>query len=283
MAATQQDLSSAPTPVVNGRTKRRTVWPLELYRSAVGKKWVMAISGIMLLGYVFFHMLGNLKAYLGAADVNHYAEWLRELLVPFFPRTVTLWLMRIGLIAAFVLHVHAAWSLTRMNHRARPDEYAGGRDYVAANFASRTMRWTGILVALYLVFHLADLTWGNTNDSYVRGDTYNNLLYSFDRLPVALLYIVANVALGVHIFHGAWSMFQSLGLNNPRFNNWRRRFAQGFAALIVVGNVSFPVAVQLGALEPDPEERVVVCEHTEQMASSQPCRAALAEVQEGDA
>jgi succinate dehydrogenase / fumarate reductase cytochrome b subunit len=284
VAATQQDLSSAPTPVVNGRTRRRAIWPLELYRSAVGKKWVMAITGIVLLGFVLGHMVGNLKLYLGAEDMNHYGEFLRELLVPLLPRTVALWLVRLGLIAAFVLHIHSAWSLTRMNHRARPDDYSGGRDYVAANFASRTMRWTGIIVGLYLVFHLADLTWGTANPEFVRGDPYNNLVASFDNPAVAGLYIVANLALGVHIFHGAWSMFQSLGANNPRFNEWRRRFAQGFAALIVLGNVSFPVAVVAGVIEEKPEERLVACEHRDELETSVPCRNAAVEVaEEGNA
>lgn len=278
MAVTQQDLSSAPTPVVNGRTRRRRLWPLELYRSAVGKKWVMAITGIALLGYVFFHMLGNLKAYFGADDINHYGEWLRELLVPFLPRTVTLWLMRLGLIAAFVLHIHAAYALTQMNRRARPDNYAGGRDYVAANFASRTMRWTGVIVGLYVIFHLADLTWGTVNGDFVRGDVYNNLIASFERPPVTAIYLIANIALGVHIFHGAWSMFQSLGVNSPRFNDWRRRFAQGFAALIVLGNVSFPIAITFGLLESKPEERIHVCEERGELETSNACIEAAREV-----
>lgn len=274
MAATQQDLSSAPTPVVHGRVRRRPFWLLELYRSAVGKKWVMAVSGIVLLGYVLVHMLGNLKLYFGAGDMNHYGEWLRELLVPFFPRTVTLWLMRLGLIAAFALHIHSAYALTRMNQRARPERYAGGRDYVAANFASRTMRWTGVIVALFVLFHLADLTWGNGNPEFVRGDAYNNLVHSFERVPVAVLYIVANLALGIHIFHGAWAMFNSLGLNNPRFNRWRTHFARAFAAVVVVGNVSFPVAVLSGAVEVDVDERIAVCEHRGELESSQPCQEA---------
>ena len=283
MAATQQDASSAPTPVVNGRTRHARLWPMELYRSAVGKKWVMAISGIVLLGYVLAHMIGNLKLYMGGDDLNHYGEFLRELLVPILPRTVTLWLMRLGLIAAFVLHIHAAYSLTRMNHRARPQDYVGPRDYVAADFASRSMRWTGVIVLLYVVFHLADLTWGSANGDFVRGDPYNNLVYSFERIPVALIYIVANVALAIHIFHGAWSMFQSLGINNPRFNLWRRRFAQAFAAIILVGNVSFPVAVMVGAVDAQPEERVRVCEERGELTTSAACREAVADVEEDQA
>jgi succinate dehydrogenase / fumarate reductase, cytochrome b subunit len=275
VAATQQDQSSAPTPVVNGRTRRRSFWPLELYRSAVGKKWVMAITGMALLGFVFFHMLGNFKVYFGADDMNHYGEWLREILVPFFPRTVTLWLLRIGLIAAFALHIHAAYALTRMNHRARPDDYAGGRDYVAASFASRTMRWTGVIVGLFILFHLADLTAGTANGDFVRGDPYNNLVATFDRPIVAIFYIAANLALGIHIFHGTWSLFQSMGWNNPRFNPWRMRFAQAFAAVIVVGNISFPIAVMTGVLESKPEERVVVCEERDELETSEACQEAL--------
>jgi succinate dehydrogenase / fumarate reductase, cytochrome b subunit len=272
VAATQQDLSSAPTPVVNGRTRHRPYWFLELYRSAVGKKWVMAITGIMLLGFVVAHMVGNLKLYLGADDLNHYGEFLRELLEPILPRTYVLWGMRLGLIAAFALHIHAAYALTRMNKRARPDDYVGGRDYVAANFASRTMRWTGIIVALYLLFHLADFTWGTTNGDFVRGDPYNNLVASFERVPVAILYIVANVALGIHIFHGTWSMFQSLGINSPRFNRWRVGFARGLATVVVLGNVSFPIAVLVGAVDADEEERIVACEARGELETSEPCQ-----------
>ncbi|HEY2814320.1 MAG TPA: succinate dehydrogenase cytochrome b subunit [Acidimicrobiales bacterium] len=262
MVTTQQDLSSAPTRSVNGATKRRAAWPLEFYRSAVGKKYVMAITGIVLLGFVLGHMIGNLKAYLGPLEVDDYGEFLREVLVPFAPRTFVLWMVRIGLIVAFALHMHAAYVLTKMNHRARPDHYTTKRDYVAANFASRTMRWTGIIVILFLAWHLADLTWGVANPDFVRGDPYNNMVASFERVPVAILYIVANIALGVHIFHGAWSLFQSLGWNNPRFNRWRIYFARTFAAVIVIGNCSFPILVQTKVLSFDQHQRdVVVAQH----------------------
>ena len=135
---TMERQSVAP---VHPKSRRPAPWPVEFYRSAVGKKWVMALTGIMLMGYVFVHMLGNLKLYLGAEDINHYGEWLRDLLVPFFPRTVTLWLLRIGLAAAFVFHIHAAYGLTRINREARASGgYVSKRDYQAANAASRSMR-----------------------------------------------------------------------------------------------------------------------------------------------
>ena len=110
------------------------------------------------------------------------------------------------------------------------------------------MRWTGVIVGLFIVFHLTDLTWGGSGAKFVRGDPYQNMLHSMQRPAVAAVYIVANLALALHIYHGAWSMFQSLGLTNPRFNVWRRYFATGFAVIIAIGNVSFPVMVQAGVI-----------------------------------
>jgi succinate dehydrogenase / fumarate reductase cytochrome b subunit len=238
-----------PTEPIHPRPARRAPWPVELYRSAVGKKWVMAVSGLLLIGFVFIHALGNMKVYLGAEDFNHYGEWLRTILVPFLPRTVFLWIMRIGLITAFAFHIHSAYSLTRMNQRARGGGYVQDRDWQAADFASRTMRWTGVIVGLFVLFHLADLTWGIANPDYVRGDVYRNFVATFSRPAVAVIYIVANVALGIHLFHGTWSMFQSLGINNPRWNSWRRGFAIGLAALITAMNVMFPISVMTGLVD----------------------------------
>ena len=234
--------------------KRRKFFLTDLYGTAVGKKYAMAVTGIMLLGFVIAHMIGNLKMYLGAEHLNEYGEFLRELLVPIMPRTVVLWLMRIGLFGAVALHIHAAYSLTVMNRQARSVKYQSPRDYQIATFASRTMRWTGIIVFLFVIWHLADLTWGFANNigvstadgEFVRGDAYGNVVRSFERVPVAVLYIVANIALGIHLFHGVWSVFQSMGWNNPKFKMWRKHLAIGVATLIVVGNVSFPIAVLAG-------------------------------------
>lgn len=227
---------------------RRRLWLLDLYRTAVGKKYVMAVSGVIWMGYVLAHMVGNLKVYFGEDDLNHYAEWLRTIGTPALPNTVLLWIMRTVLIGAIALHIHAAFALTRMNHRSRPEQYAGGQDYVAANYASRTMRWSGVLVGLFIVFHLLDLTWGTANPDFVRGEVYDNLVASFERVPVAIVYIAANLALGFHLYHGGWSLFQSMGWNHPRFNLWRRWFAGGFAGVVVVGNISFPIAVLTGVV-----------------------------------
>ncbi|CAN5881730.1 succinate dehydrogenase cytochrome b subunit [soil metagenome] len=238
----QQQVTAKPPEAV-----RYSMWPLEFYRSALGKKYVMALTGIAWMGYVFAHMVGNLKMYLGPESLNTYSEWLREsLLYPILPHHVMLWILRLGLIAALALHVHAAWSLTRMNRKARPVKYQTARDYIAADFAARTMRWTGIIVLLFIGYHLADLTWGWVNPGFVRGEVYRNVVASLSNPIVALFYLAANAALGVHLYHGAWSLFQSLGINSPRFNPWRRLFAIAFAAITVGGNLSFPIAVQLG-------------------------------------
>jgi succinate dehydrogenase / fumarate reductase, cytochrome b subunit len=242
-----------------GSRRRKMPFAVEFYRSAVGKKYVMAVTGVMLVLFAIAHMVGNLKVYLGsmpatstyAYHIDEYGEFLRRMGEPIFPHTVLLWILRLGLIGAFALHMHAAFSLTVMNRKARNVGYQSKRDYVAANFASRTMRYTGMIFFLFLLWHLADLTWGVggiAGHGWKRGAVYNNLDASLSRIPVALLYVVANLALGVHLFHGAWSFFQSLGINNPRFNKARRGFAMGIAGIIVAGNISFPIAVLTGVV-----------------------------------
>jgi succinate dehydrogenase / fumarate reductase cytochrome b subunit len=233
--------------------KRRKFFLADLYSTAVGKKYVMAITGIAMIGFVVAHMVGNLKMYLGEEDLNHYAEFLKRLLYPLAPEGMVLWIMRGGLLAAVGLHIHAAYSLTQLNRKARPVKYQSARDYQTASFASRTMRWTGGIVLLFIVWHLLDLTIGTTNTigadgEFVRAEVYDNVVRSFERVPVAIFYILANIALGAHLFHGVWSLFQSMGWSNPKFNKWRRMIATGIATIVVVGNVSFPIAVLAGVV-----------------------------------
>jgi succinate dehydrogenase / fumarate reductase cytochrome b subunit len=218
--------------------------PRSLYSTYVGKKYAMAVSGLVLMAFVLGHMIGNLKLYLGASDLDAYSRWLRTAGEPALPRETLLWATRIVLLAALAVHLHAAYALTLVNRRARPVAYRSPRDYVAASFASRTMRWTGIIVAAFVVFHLLDLTWGTANPGFRTGDPYHNVVASFQRTPVALVYVFANVALAVHLYHGAWSLFQSLGY----VNRWRRAFAVAFALAIGIGNVSMPLAVMLGVV-----------------------------------
>ncbi len=256
-----QIVTSQRGPVTGTATakKKRRPFLLDLYSTAVGKKYVMGATGIAMMGFVLFHMIGNLKMYAGAADLDHYAHFLQTLLYPLAPKGWVLWILRGGLITMLFLHLHAAYSLTVMNRHARPVKYQSKRDYQIANFASRTMRMSGLVILAFLVWHLADLTFGVVNSEVGKmiahpGDdepvkaVYASIVYSFQRTPVALFYVFANVLLGIHLFHGAWSIFQSFGWNNPRFNTWRRAFATGFAAIVVVGNVSFPIAVMAGVV-----------------------------------
>jgi succinate dehydrogenase / fumarate reductase cytochrome b subunit len=259
MAQTLTRQARGPVTGTARTTRRRKPFLLDLYSTAVGKKYVMAITGIGLIGFVVFHMIGNLKMYMGSTDLNEYAHFLEKLLYPILPEKVMLWILRAGLIVMAVLHVHAAVTLTTLNRKARAVKYQSSRDYEVANFASRSMRITGVVVLLFIVWHLLDLTFGTVNsytgtkvaeglpDAGLK-DVYGAVVYSFDRIPVAIFYIVANIALGVHLFHGVWSLFQSMGWNNPRFNKWRRQIAVGIATLVVVGNVSFPVAAMAGII-----------------------------------
>jgi succinate dehydrogenase / fumarate reductase cytochrome b subunit len=248
MTAAIERRPGADAPQVNPSRKKSSIWPVDFYSTAVGKKWVMALTGLGLMGFVFVHMVGNLKMFLGRTEFDHYAESLRSLLYPILPHHVVLWGFRIGLIVMFAFHIHSAYTLTRMNHRARPIKYQSSRDYIAVSFASRTMRWTGIIIGLYLIFHLADLTWGFANPDFVRGAAYDNLVASFERWPISAIYILSNIALGIHLFHGGWSMFQSLGLNSPRYNAARRVFAAAFAITVAGINCLFPIAVLTGVV-----------------------------------
>ncbi len=242
------------------KTRRPLPFPLNIYQSSVGRKWVMALTGIGLLGFIVVHMIGNLHIYEGPSQMYEYAETLRELGGGLVPRTLVLWVMRVGLLAMFLVHLHSAYTLKERSRLASDragfvggaKKYESKRDYIAANYASRTMRWTGPIIGLYLLFHLADLTWGWwLGDAYVRGNPYHNVVESLSSIPVAIIYVVANVALAMHIFHGTWSMFQSLGVNNPRYNGLRRNLATVLAGVVLVGNLSFPVLVQAGLVDED--------------------------------
>ncbi len=263
MAAPTADRQALGSKSANNplRVKGRDLpFPLNIYQTAVGKKWVMAVTGLMLVGFVIAHMLGNMKLYLGVVehngemiyDADIYAEFLRELLVPLAPHGVVLWLLRLGLLAAFGLHIHSAYSLTRMNASSNRT-YESKRDWLAANFASRTMRYTGTIVLAYLIFHLADLTWGwIPNTEWEHGAVQSNVVNSLSNPAIALIYIVANIMVAVHLYHGVYSMFQSLGINNPQYNGLRRGIATGLAVVILLGNVSFPIAVLFNIIDFDP-------------------------------
>jgi succinate dehydrogenase / fumarate reductase cytochrome b subunit len=220
-------------------------WFGNFYRSAIGKKAVMAVTGLILFGFVVGHMLGNLKMYLGALHFNEYAHFLRVVGEPLVPGMTLLWVARIGLLVAVVFHIHSAYALTMMNREARPIAYQN-RSYVKATYASRTMRWGGVIVLLFIIYHLLHLTVGNVHPDFVKDDAFGNVVKGLRVWWVAAFYILANLALGLHLFHGLWAMFGSLGFTNPRFEGWRRTFATAFAVLVTLGNISFPIAIVTG-------------------------------------
>ena len=224
-----------------------STWFGTFYRSAIGKKAVMAVTGVFMFGWIFAHMLGNAKMYMGSEHYNEYAHWLTVMGGPALPENYALWIVRVLLIVAVWLHIQAATQLTLMNRRARPQDY-NNRDYVVAGYASRTMRWGGVIILLFVIYHLLHLTTGNLHPDFIKNDPYHNVVTGFQVWWVSAVYILANLALGLHLYHGLWSMFNSLGLNHLKFNRWRRVFAIVFAVVVTLGNVSFPIAVLIGVV-----------------------------------
>jgi succinate dehydrogenase / fumarate reductase, cytochrome b subunit len=221
-----------------------------LYRSSIGKKALMAVTGLIWIGYVVMHMYGNLKAFQGGVYFNEYAEGLRSLGSPVFGHLHLLTIARIVLVAALVIHIWAAYTLFQQAREARPRSYAMRR-VVQANYASVTMRFGGVVILLFVIFHLAHLTWGVSpvHPDYIRGDAYHNLIVGFRSLPVVVIYLVALVALALHLYHGTWSMFQTLGLNDDSWDGVFRGLAWLLAIVVPVGFAVVPLAIQFGYIQ----------------------------------
>lgn len=211
--------------------------------STVGKKIVMAVTGLVLFGFVLVHMIGNLQLYLGPAALNAYGELLRT-----FLHGAGIWIARTVLLACVGLHVWAATALTLTNRDARPIGY---RKWQAkeSTYAGRTSRWSGFILLAFILFHLAHLTTGQLHPTFVPGEVYQNVVSGFSNPLVSGFYIVAMLLLGLHLRHGVWSLMQTLGLNHPRYNSLRQVVAAGFATVIVVANISFPVMVLAGVVK----------------------------------
>lgn len=217
-------------------------WLRDFYRSTLGKKAVMAVTGVLLFGFVLLHMLGNLKLFLGPEKINAYAEGLRAFGEPILGYGDVLWILRIGLLGALGLHILSAWQLRRLNARARPVSYVRQTPQ-AATYASRSMFWGGVLILVFIVYHLLHMTVGNVHSDFIAGDVYHNMVTAFANPFVSGFYILAAVALGFHLYHGLWSFFQSLGWTGPRLAGFRRRFAVVFAVLVSAGFIAVPVAI----------------------------------------
>jgi succinate dehydrogenase / fumarate reductase cytochrome b subunit len=220
--------------------------PVTFYRTSVGKKAIMAVTGVVMYGYVLLHMAGNLKIFLGPSHFDEYAAFLRRIGEPLLGHSWFLWAMRPILLLSLVLHVWAATQLTLQSRRARP---VGYRDKdVVVNYASRTMRIGGVMILVFLVFHLLNLTfgWVHPGGTFEHGAVYENTASTLGVWWVALIYVVAMGALAFHLFHGMWSVFQTLGLNSPERDRWVRRFATGSAVVIAGGFAVVPVAAMFG-------------------------------------
>jgi succinate dehydrogenase / fumarate reductase cytochrome b subunit len=215
------------------------------WASTIGKKTVMAVTGLALVAFLFAHMLGNLKVFLGADDLNQYAAWLRTIGEPALPYGVFLWILRIGLIVAVVLHITAAVQLSIRDRRARPVKYVHGQR-ARASFATSTMRWGGATLAVYVVWHILDLTVGVANRDYVDGQPYHNIVADFSVWWVNLIYIVALLMLGLHLRHGFFSAARTLGVGVGVGGGAVRAVGLVVTVLITGGFLAVPIAVMTG-------------------------------------
>jgi succinate dehydrogenase / fumarate reductase cytochrome b subunit len=208
--------------------------------STLGKKILMAVTGIILFGFVVGHMLGNLQIYLGEERLNHYAELLQAN-KPF------LWTFRSVMLFCVGVHILAAVQVWLRNRAARPVKYKVFRP-PAVDYAARTMVWSGPILALFITYHLLDFTVGTTNPDFVRGEVFQNVIASFSNPLIAIFYMAANLLLAFHLYHGLWSLFQTIGWDHPRFGWMRRALAVFFSVLIGAGNISIPLAVLTGVV-----------------------------------
>ena len=226
------------------------MWALTLYRSTIGKKVIMAVTGLALVVFVVGHMLGNLQVFIGAKQMNAYAAFLKS-------TGELLWLVRLGLLVAVLLHILMAWQLTMIKRKARPVDYER-RDPQVSTIASRTMRWGGVLLLVFIVFHILHFTTGTAfpvasrpdamYPEFSHTDVYGNVISAFRTPWVVAFYVVSMLFLMLHLFHGAWSSVRTLGLNKPSPNPLQRRVATVVALAVWLGFTAVPVAVFFGVI-----------------------------------
>lgn len=233
-------MSSIATPATVAKPAPATIIS-RIFGTTIGQKLVMAVTGVALSAFVLAHMTGNLLAFQGAAALDAYGAALRRI-------PAMLWGARIGLLLAVGLHIWAYLALTGRSMGARPKDYRA-KSYRESSYASRTMRWTGPLLLAFIVYHLLDLTIGTVNPGFEHGLVYRNLTASLSRPLVAGFYLVAMGALAFHLFHGVWSMFQTLGFNQPRYESLGRKLATLFTLVVCGGFAIVPLSVVMGWLK----------------------------------
>ena len=223
---------------------------LDFYRSTVGKKIIMAVTGLIWVGFVILHMAGNLQAFMGAEKLNAYAAMLHG------PLEEVVWLQRVLLFVALVLHVLMAYQLTRRAATARPVGYKM-REPQISTLSSRTMRWGGLLLLLFIILHILHFTtrdigpagFASRTDSMGRFDVHGAVVSSFQIWWVTALYVFAMIALGFHLWHGAWASVRTLGYAKPSENPTRRKISAGLASLIWIGFILVPIGVFVGIIK----------------------------------
>lgn len=214
---------------------------LSLYRTTIGRKVAMAVTGAIYLGFVLAHMLGHLIAFAGSEAYNAYAATLQA-------NAGVVWTVRIVLLAAIVIHIASAVSLLKANAAARPKAYAGGRKDVKTTAAAKTMRFGGIFLLFFLVYHILHLTVGAAHPDFVKGDVYGNMVTAFTNPLVTGVYLLAMGALFLHLQHGTWSFLQTLGFGSPDEDDPRKKVAMAFATVVTLGFVAVPVAILVGVI-----------------------------------
>jgi succinate dehydrogenase / fumarate reductase, cytochrome b subunit len=214
---------------------------LVFWRSSVGKKAVMAVSGLIMVAYLVTHVLANLLVFQGPANINAYSAFLHG-------TGGALWAARLVLLAALVLHIVAAVQLATRRFEARPERYAGGRDPQVSTWASRTIRWGGGLILVFLVYHILHFTIGTAHPNFIEGNPYHNVATAFGDLAVVIVYVIAMAAVGLHLYHGVWSSGRSLGVSPPSPHPLRRQIALVLALLIWLGFTVIPIAVYAGVV-----------------------------------
>ena len=198
----------------------------------------MAVSGMILFLFVLGHLVGNLQIYEGPEKLNNYARFLRSM-------PALLWGVRITLLVTVLLHIWSSVQLALLKFDARPTGYVK-KKATQSSYASRTMYWSGPIILAFVIYHLLDFTFGTVNPNFQEGNVYANVIASFQLVPVSAFYIVAMLLLCMHLYHGLWSMFQSLGFSHPRYTPMLKRGAAVVAILIAAGNISIPVSVLAG-------------------------------------
>jgi succinate dehydrogenase / fumarate reductase cytochrome b subunit len=214
---------------------------LALWHTSVGKKAVMAATGLILVAYLITHVLANLLVFQGPEKINAYSKFLHG-------TGGALWGARLVLFAAVVLHIVAAVQLTSRRRAARPVGYAAGRQPQVSTWASRTIRWGGVLILVFLVYHILHFTLGTVHASFVEGDPYHNVASGFSNPVVVLFYELAMVAVGLHLYHGIWSSGRSLGVSAPSPHPIRRQLALALSVIVWAGFAVIPLAVYAGVI-----------------------------------